>query len=207
MVRTSTVHVHVPTSGSLNERGGLVDEAPFDSFLAGGRGGGCRVKRRGKKMADRNNVGVTQVLWIVVHLEHAWKKQNSCVHKPQYIHTLICSGLYTTSSLVPTQTFPCFQCVQENQEGGRLHHKIDQTFLIFLVWVEKGLSTQGYSQVKVRFDFSFEIDYSKCGANHNVGHTKCTTMFILSARMIIFHDQCLSRERTLQLCCSMLHKN
>ena len=34
------------TSGSPNDRGGDVDEAPADSFLAGGTGGGCRREER-----------------------------------------------------------------------------------------------------------------------------------------------------------------
>ena len=36
------------TSVSSNDRGGDEDEPPVDSFLAGGRGGGCATERRDK---------------------------------------------------------------------------------------------------------------------------------------------------------------
>ena len=65
---------NIPTSGSLNERGGLVDEAPFDSCLAGGRGGGCWVKRRGKKWP-------TEIwycgLWFTWNMHAEQKKKKS----------------------------------------------------------------------------------------------------------------------------------
>ena len=49
---TLIVHsMQLPTSVSPNDRGGDEDEPPVDSFLAGGRGGGCMCVR------ERENEG------------------------------------------------------------------------------------------------------------------------------------------------------